>query len=416
MKLTFKHIIKENIEDSPKIENLLFRLFNREFFKIWRDEDDDSFKTGFRFDNIADVLTYFGEMVGLDYDVVLYFFIKWTLDPKSNWNHEVGGDVFGEFQIDEFIRWREYSPIYDILKKVGWFNKKFNTGEINYNDKKPIKLNYYDNMSFNDTEGLYPNMVLSIDGWDDFAELFYDRDLAEEAFSEEHSDFFSYYDTPMDEIISDMTGKAMDKVIESIPAYTDKIMVGGQGVEDLYEMGMPEEVLGDDGDFLDINPTFINTLRTQIKNNEVDGEDVLEFLLSHNELGELERDMRSAYHSTINDVVENDVRDRAIEEITELFGSKPEWVENTKSGDSAKYNLKVPISTELIDKVLQHYIDTEGAFPEEQESYFIDVVKTLLDEESGLLELPNLDYYYPDTTKAKELFEESLDNYLEMSA
>ena len=416
MKLTFKHIIKENIEDSPKIENLLFRLFNREFFKIWRDEDDDSFKTGFRFDNIADVLTYFGEMVGLDYDVVLYFFIKWTLDPKSNWNHEVGGDVFGEFQIDEFIRWREYSPIYDILKKVGWFNKKFNTGEINYNDKKPIKLNYYDNMSFNDTEGLYPNMVLSIDGWDDFAELFYDRDLAEEAFSEDFSEFFSYWDTPRDEIISDMTGKAMDKVIESIPAYTDKIMVGGQGVEDLYEMGMPEEVLGDDGDFLDINPTFINTLRTQIKNNEVDGEDVLEFLLSHNELGELERDMRSAYHSTINDVVENDVRDRAIEEITELFGSKPEWVENTKSGDSAKYNLKVPISTELIDKVLQHYIDTEGAFPEEQESYFIDVVKTLLDEESGLLELPNLDYYYPDTTKAKEWFEESLDNYLEMSA
>ena len=416
MKLTFKHIIKETIEDSPKIENMLFRLFNREFFKIWRDEDDDSFKTGFRFDNIADVLTYFGEMVGLDYDVVLYFFIKWTLDPKSNWNHEVGGDVFGEFQIDEFIRWREYSPIYDILKKVGWFNKKFNTGEINYNDKKPIKLNYYDNMSFNDTEGLYPNMVLSIDGWDDFAELFYDRDLAEEAFSEDFSEFFSYWDTPRDEIISDMTGKAMDKVIESIPAYTDKIMIGGQGLEDLYEMGMPEEVLGDDGDFLDINPTFINTLRTQIKNNEVDGEDVLEFLLSHNELGELERDMRSAYHSTINDVVENDIRERAVEEITELFGSKPEWVENTKSGDNTKYNLKVPISTELIDKVLQHYIDTEGAFPEEQESYFIDVVKTLLDEESGLLELPNLDYYYPDTTKAKEWFEESLDNYLEMSA
>tara|TARA_R100000315_G_C5228522_1_gene139498 strand:- start:25 stop:1275 length:1251 start_codon:yes stop_codon:yes gene_type:complete len=416
MKLTFKHIIKETIEDSPKIENMLFRLFNREFFKIWRDEDDDSFKTGFRFDNIADVLTYFGEMVGLDYDVVLYFFIKWTLDPKSNWNHEVGGDVFGEFQIDEFIRWREYSPIYDILKKLGWFNKKFNTGEINYNDKKPIKLNYYDNMSFNDTEGLYPNMVLSIDGWDDFAELFYDRDLAEEAFSEDFSEFFSYWDTPRDEIISDMTGKAMDKVIESIPAYTDKIMIGGQGLEDLYEMGMPEEVLGDDGDFLDINPTFINTLRTQIKNNEVDGEDVLEFLLSHNELGELERDMRSAYHSTINDVVENDIRERAVEEITELFGSKPEWVRNTKSGDSAKYNLKVPISTELIDKVLQHYIDTEGVFPEEQESYFIDVVKTLLDEESGLLELPNLDYYYPDTTKAKEWFEESLDNYLEMSA
>ena len=294
-------------------------------------------------------------------------------------------------------------------------NKKFNTGKINYNDKKPIKLNYYDNMSFNDTEGLYPNMVLSIDGWDDFAELFYDRDLAEEAFSEDYSEFFSYWDTPRDEIISDMTGKAMDKVIESIPAYTDKIMIGGQGVEELYEMGMPEEVLGDD-DFLDITPTFINTLRTQIKNNEVDGEDVLEFLLSHNELGELERDMRSAYHTTINNVVENDVTDRAIEEITELFGSKPEWVENTKSGDSAKYNLKVPISTELIDKVLQHYIDTEGAFPEEQESYFIDVVKTLLDEESGLLELPNLDYYYPDTTKAKEWFEESLDNYLEMSA
>jgi len=415
MKLTFKHIIKETIEDSPKIENMLFRLFNREFFKIWRDEDDDSFKTGFRFDNIADVLTYFGEMVGLDYEVVLYFFIKWTLEPNSKWNEEQSGNIFNEFQIDEFIDWKEYSPIYDILKKVGWFNKKFNTGKINYNDKKPIKLNYYDNMFFNDTEGLYPNMVLSIDGWDDFAELFYDRDLAEEAFSEDYSEFFSYWDTPRDEIISDMTGKAMDKVIESIPVYTDKIMIGGQGLEELYEMGIPEEVVGDD-DFLDINPTFINTLRTQIKNNEVDGEDVLEFLLNHSELIDLERDMRSAYHTTINNVIENDMRERAVEEITELFGSKPEWVENTKSGDSAKYNLKVPISTELIDKVLQHYIDTEGAFPEEQESYFIDVVKTLLDEESGLLELPNLNYYYPDTTKAKEWFEESLDNYLEMSA
>ena len=416
MKLTFKHIIKENIEDSPKIENLLFRLFNREFFKIWRDEDDDSFKTGFRFDNIADVLTYFGEMVGLDYDVVLYFFIKWTLDPKSNWNHEVGGDVFGEFQIDEFIRWREYSPIYDILKKVGWFNKKFNTGEINYNDKKPIKLNYYDNMSFNDTEGLYPNMVLSIDGWDDFAELFYDRDLAEEAFSEEHSDFFSYYDTPMDEIISDMTGKAMDKVIESIPAYTDKIMVGGQGVEDLYEMGMPEEVLGDDGDFLDITPTFINTLRTQIKNNEVDGEDVLEFLLGHRELYELQRDIRQAYERTMNDVIESDVRNRGIEEITELFGGKPDWVENTNSGDSARYDLKVPIPTELIDRVIEHYIDYENSFVEEQETYFLDAVARMLDEEYEKLSLPDLDYYYPDTTKMKEWFEESLDNYLEMSA
>jgi hypothetical protein len=33
-----------------------------------------------------------------------------------------------------------------------------------------------------------------------------------------------------------------------------------------------------------------------------------------------------------------------------------------------------------------------------------------------LLSLPNLDYYYPDTTKAKEWFEESIYNYLEMSA
>ena len=39
----------------------------------------------------------------------------------------------------------------------------------------------------------------------------------------------------------------------------------------------------------------------------------------------------------------------------------------------------------------------------------------MLDEESELLDLPDLDYYYPDTTKMKEWFEESLDNYLEMS-
>jgi len=271
-------------------------------------------------------------------------------------------------------------------------------------------------MSFNDTEGLYPNMVLSVDGWGDFSQLFNNRDLAEEVFSEDYSDFFSYYDTPMDEIISDMTGKAMDSVIESIPAYTDKIMIGGQGLEELYEMGMPEEVLGDDGDFLDITPTFINTLRTKIRNNEVDGEDVLNFLLDHSELIDLERDIRSAYERTINDLAESDMSNRGIEEITELFGGKPDWVENTKSGNGNRYDLKVPIPTELIDRVIKHYIDIETSFVEEQESYFLDAVTRMLDDERDLLDLPNLDYYYPDTTKMKEWFEESLDNYLKMRA
>ena len=413
MNLNFQHIINESIEDNPKIENMLFRLFNREFFPMWRDEDNSQHKTGFRHDNVADLLHSFGEMVVLDYEVILYFFIKWTLDPNSKWNEENSGNIFNEFEIEELARWREHSNIFSTLKKLGWFNKEFIYGLTS--DKKVVKTNYYDNMSFNDTEGLYPNMVLSVDGWDEFAELFSNRDLAEEVFSEDHSDFFSYYDTPMDEIVSDMTGKAMDSVIESIPTYTDKIMIGGQGVEELYEMGMPEEVVGDD-DFLDINPTFINTLRTQIKNNEVDGEDVLNFLLDHSELIDLERDIRSAYDRAINDLVESDIFSSGKSEIIDLFDGKPEWVENTKSGDSARYDLKVPIPTELIDKVLEHYIDVESAWPEEQESYFLDALKKTLDEEMDLLSLPNLDYYYPDTTKAKEWFEESLYNYLEMSA
>ena len=40
----------------------------------------------------------------------------------------------------------------------------------------------------------------------------------------------------------------------------------------------------------------------------------------------------------------------------------------------------------------------------------------MLNEEDELLKLPDLDYYYPDTTKMKEWFEESLYNYLELSA
>ena len=415
MNLNFQHIINESIEDNPKIENMMFRLFNREFFDIWRDEDNSPYKTGFRYDNVAEVLEHFAEIVALDYDVVLYFFIKWTLEPNSKWNEEQSGNLFSEFQIDELRAWRESSNLYSILKKLDFFKKGFMTGKLN-NDGDFEKLSYYDTMSFNDTEGLYPNMVLSVDDWGDFSNLFTQREVAEEAFSEDHSEFYSYWDTPRDEIISDMTGKAMDSVLESIPAYTDKIMIGGQGLEELYEMGIPEEVLDDDGDFLDITPTFINTLRTLIKNNEVDGEDVLEFLLSMNELYELERDIRSAYHRTINDVIESDIRNRGIEEITELFGGKPDWVENTNSGDSRRYDLKVPIPTELIDRIIEHYIDYENAFVEEQESYFLDAVVRMLDEEYEKLSLPDLDYYYPDTTKMKEWFEESLDNYLEMSA
>lgn len=412
MNLNFQHIINESIEDNPKIENMMFRLFNREFFDIWTDEVNSPHR---RYDNVAEVLEHFAEMVSLDYDVVLYFFIKWTLEPNSKWNEEQSGNLFSEFQIDELRAWRESSNLYSILKKLDFFKKGFMTGKLN-KDGDFEKLSYYDTMSFNDTEGLYPNMVLSVDDWGDFSNLFTQREVAEEAFSEDHSEFYSYWDTPRDEIISDMTGKAMDSVLESIPAYTDKIMIGGQGLEELYEMGIPEEVLGDDGDFLDITPTFINTLRTLIKNNEVDGEDVLEFLLSMNELYELERDIRSAYHRTINDVIESDIRNDGIEEITELFGGKPDWVENTNSGGRRRYDLKVPIPTELIDRIIEHYIDYENAFVEEQESYFLDSLKTMLDEESELLDLPDLDYYYPDTTKMKEWFEESLDNYLEMSA
>jgi len=410
MNLNFQHIINESIEDNPKIENIMYRLFNREFFSTWKEEDDSPYKTGFRYDNVADLLQSFGEMVALDYEVVLYFFIKWTLDPNSKWNEEDTGNIFSEFEIDELARWREHSNLYGTLKKLGWFNKEFVTG-ASYKDEKVLKTNYYDNMSFNDTEGLYPNMVLSVDGWDEFAELFKNRDLAEEAFSEDHSDFFSYYDTPMDEIVSDMTGKAMDTVIESIPAYTKKLINTG---DDLYVMGV--ELDNDADEDILINKGFIDRLRAQIKNNEVDGEEILIVLLEHSELSGLESDIRSAYERTMNEVIESDISNRGIEEITELFGGKPDWVENTKSGDSNRYDLKVPIPTELIDKVLEHYIDIEGAWPEEQETYFLDALKKTLDEEMDLLSLPDLDYYYPDTTKAKEWFEESLYNYLEMSA
>ena len=122
------------------------------------------------------------------------------------------------------------------MKKLGWFDKKFVTG-ASYKDEKVLKTNYYDNMSFNDTEGLYPNMVLSVDGWNEFVELFKNRDFAEQAFSEDHSDFFSYYDTPMDEMVTDMTPKAIDSIIESMPAYTDKIMIDDDISDELYENG-----------------------------------------------------------------------------------------------------------------------------------------------------------------------------------
>ena len=192
MNLNFQYIINESIEDNPKIENMMFHFFNKKFFPIFRDEDNNSYKTGYRFDNIVYILTNFGELVGLDYNVVLYFFIKWTLDPKSKWNEEEGRDVFDVFSIDDFGVWREPNHIYNILKKLDWFNKRFMTGKLN-KDGDFEKLNYYDNMSFNDTEGLYPNMVLSVDDWEDFSELFNNRDLAEQTLSEDYSDLFFYY-------------------------------------------------------------------------------------------------------------------------------------------------------------------------------------------------------------------------------
>ena len=411
MNLNFQHIINESIEDNPKIENMMYRLFNREFFPMWRDENDSQDNTGFKHNNVADILHSFGEMVALDYEVILYFFIKWTLDPNSKWNEEDSGNIFSEFEIEDLARWREHSNIFSTLKKLGWFNKEFVTG-ASYKDEKVLKTNYYDNMSFNDTEGLYPNMVLSVDGWNEFAELFKNKDLAEQAFSEDHSDFFSYYDTPMDEIVSDMTPKAMDSIIESMPAYTDKIMVDDDMNDELYEIGVEVDT---DSDFLELNKVFIDKIKSQIKNKEVDGEEILLFLLERSEFSGLRGDISSAYDRAINDLVESDIFSSGKSEIIDLFDGKPEWVENTKRGDSVRYDLKVPIPTELIDKVLEHYIDVESAWPEEQESYFLDALKKTLDEEMDLLSLPNLDYYYPDSNQTEKWFEESLDNYLEMS-
>lgn len=125
MNLNFQHIINESIEDNPKIENMMFRLFNREFFDIWRDEDNSPFKTGFKYDNVSQVLEYFAEMVALDYEVVLYFFIKWAMDPNSKWNELDAGNIFGEFQLDELRGWKDISNLYGILKKLDFFNKSF---------------------------------------------------------------------------------------------------------------------------------------------------------------------------------------------------------------------------------------------------------------------------------------------------
>jgi hypothetical protein len=128
--------------------------------------------------------------------------------------------------------------------------------------------------------------------------------------------------------------------------------------------------------------------------------DVLRTLLDEEEIfselrGELENFYRWSYDVAAEDQLFSEIR----EEIESLFESKGEWDYTI----SKKYNLKFDV-TKIFMEINEGFLNCTSKIPDYEYSDFIEVLGEYLNCDDKELTTRNMDYFYPDSSKVEEYF------------
>ncbi len=374
MKLTLQNIISEDIRDNSKIENAVYKTLSSIIKNKNYEEDDRSYV---KWKGIADTIS---EIMGITYWDVIFFMFKWAMSK--------GMDPFEEFDM-ELDTVSSQGESVDFLERIGWWEKNFDI----------LKMANFHDIIIN-KKG---KITLYVDNWEEFAELFEEEQTFERALSEDYEEFFSGWNEHFSTIWEDVDDKNIPRILEALPSYTDK----------LAPYGVPEvldEFADEETGVVDVTPRLLSFIKDNDTNN------ILEELIEENgALSDLKHDIKNAYNVAYNDAAQSELFNIAKTELEELFGGKIDWVKRKGPDDTVYNDLAVTISEENLTENLKKYIDYYSEFPRTNYSSYIGMLTDILNENNDLLGGIDLNYWYPDSGKAQEYFNDALPEYLYMS-
>ena len=220
-----------------------------------------------------------------------------------------------------------------------------------------------------------------LDRWDELSGLFKndDRDLVERIMGEDWAELYGYFEGDWD---TDVVDNLNEKSIKHIKDYIKEGDFIGQ---EIYSM--------DDEHGHILTEDMVNDTETILR--LIDEEDILNDLRS-----ELLHQYRWAYEQAGEDELFGNVKD----EIEGFLGSEGKWVEIKKDdGSSQGQQLHFDI-TDIFYKYMIISMEEQSEMPGEYYGEYYDVLSSVLYERNEELSTPNMDYYYPNSTKTEEYF------------
>jgi len=293
---------------------------------------------------------------------------------------EQNEDPFDHFK-ENFLEQNFYPSEADtILTNSGWYDKFYTIDRFIKYDNNNISKSVYRDIV---VEG--EKIYLLCTDWKELSILFPngDRSWVERVLGEDDADIFGWFDVDFND---DVWDNLDEKSIEHIKEYIRENNFIGKELDfepDGYDSNILTDEMIED----------IDVLRTLLDEEEI-----------FSELrGELENFYRWSYDVAAEDELFSEIR----EEIESLFESKGEWDYTI----SKKYNLKFDV-TKIFMEINEGFLNCTSKIPDYEYSDFIEVLGEYLNCDDKELTTRNIDYFYPDSSKVGEYFNDYILNNL----
>lgn len=352
------------------------KLFNKILSKLWNKYEDSY--------DIPDYITEVDELLGGD----SYSHEEIMFGVFNFFTNVLGEDPFdyAGYEEENLLRNNVEGP-YEILNGTGWIDKYYTLDTFIINPSKENKRKEPKSV-YGDIQIEGDKIYLICDGWEELSILYNDndRDTAERVLSEDFGELYGWFDVDFE---TDVWDNLDEESLKHIKEYIkENNFIGRQfdGVPGRYD----EDPEDPDGDGLREDMLLDDTLLGELIEKE-------------SMFGNLESDLMSQYRWAYESAAEEELSGGMMEEVISVIGSKPEWdmVKSKKEGGSDKEVLKFDVTDKFMD-FNNNYLECQGEFPQENESYFLNVIEVLLDCENEMLRTRDLGYFYPDSEKVAE--------------
>ena len=307
------------------------------------------------FRDYTEVIEYIKELLQLSYTEVIEGVFTYIMNQGENPFDEV------DIELDYYVG---NDDGFSILTNIGWFDKYITDNEAFYS-------NFPDIIKTGD------KIYMFCSEWKDLSNLFESSDmsLVEDILEDDTLELFDHVSVNFED---DVTEVLSDKAINHIKEYIKENDFIGKEIytlDDEYGDVLTEELLEDIDTLFHLidKEQMFNDLKIELKNM-----------------------YRWAYNSASESELFNDIK----ETITSFLGSEGDWDE-IKKGEKIEHILKFDV-TNLFYPYLKLYVEATGKFPGDNENYFLEVLENVLVEQGEELSAPNVDNFYPDSSKVEE--------------